>query len=96
MILNLYNFTSFSQSQSEAESATSVRAVYVIDSVGQSDEGSYMCRAQNSAGQIEDLVQIIVQDDGYERPAGGQRPSTSGSTIGGNLIYTEATIIFFT
>lgn len=43
--------------------------MYELSSVSRSDEGSYLCKARNDAGEVEDMVQLIVVDDaGQYRP----------------------------
>ena len=39
-------------------------------------EGSYLCRATNAAGEAEDLVQIIVNENG----GGSSRPGNQYNT----------------
>ena len=47
-------------------SANSAMSTYTVPSAGMGDEGAYLCRAQNEAGQMEDMVQVIVRPgDGY-------------------------------
>ena len=33
-------------------------------------EGSYLCRAKNAAGETEDLVQVIVNENGDDGRSG--------------------------
>ena len=39
-------------------------------------EGSYLCRAKNAAGETEDLVQIIVNENGGGRGRQGNQNDT--------------------
>lgn len=45
-------------------------AEYVIDSAQPSDTGTYSCVAQNSAGPVEDRIQLIVSEDVNEVSGG--------------------------
>ena len=38
--------------------------MYVEASARKDMEGSYLCRAKNAAGETEDLVQVIVNENG--------------------------------
>ena len=39
-------------------------ATYIEPSARKDMEGSYLCRAKNAAGETEDLVQVIVNENG--------------------------------
>ena len=39
-------------------------AVYSVPTATKENEGSYLCRAKNAAGETEDLIQIIVNENG--------------------------------
>ena len=39
-------------------------AVYSVPTATKDNEGSYLCRAKNAAGETEDLIQIIVNENG--------------------------------
>lgn len=56
------------ESRSNTESSDIVE--YVIDSAQPSDTGTYSCVAQNSAGPVEDRIQLIVSDDVNEISGG--------------------------
>ena len=46
-------------------------AIYSISNARKDMEGSYLCRAKNAAGETEDLLQIVVNEndgDGNTRP----------------------------
>ena len=53
---------------------TMVDAVYELPLATKENEGSYLCRATNDAGTAEDMVQIIVMEDGSAAPGGGGGP----------------------
>ena len=42
-------------------------ATYTEASARKDMEGSYLCRAKNAAGETEDLIQIIINENGGER-----------------------------
>jgi hypothetical protein len=65
---------------------TPSRAIYEISRVSKSDEGSYSCVAQSSAGTVEETVQVLVtsRDDNH----GGYVPPPTGRP-GGNSGYIE-------
>ena len=37
--------------------------IYTIQRASKEDEGSYICKAKSSAGEIEEVLQIIVSED---------------------------------
>lgn len=41
-------------------------AEYIIGNAQPSDTGTYSCIAQNSAGPVEERIQLIVSEDGNE------------------------------
>lgn len=63
---------------SRSASRSSNVAEYVIESAQPSDSGVYSCIAQNSAGPVEDRVQLFVSEDVNEISGGESGgPSTS-------------------
>jgi hypothetical protein len=51
---------------SRSNSGSSDMAEYIIGNAQPSDTGTYSCIAQNSAGPVEERVQLIVSEDGNE------------------------------
>ena len=51
-------------------------AEHEVQSVSKADEGAYVCKARNDAGEIEEVVQIIVLED-FDHGGGG-RPDYGG------------------
>ena len=45
-------------------------ATYIEPSARKDMEGSYLCRAKNAAGETEDLVQVIVNENGDDGRSG--------------------------
>ncbi|CAB4057486.1 unnamed protein product [Lepeophtheirus salmonis] len=45
---------------------------YDIESVSEEDEGSYICKATNTAGEVEEIMQLIVLDVERESPNDNQ------------------------
>ena len=37
--------------------------IYNIQRASKEDEGSYICKAKSSAGEIEEVLQVIVSED---------------------------------
>ena len=58
-------------------------ATYTVPNAKKDMEGSYLCRAKNAAGETEDLIQIIVNDNGNDG---------DGNRIGNHIlvVYTNA------
>jgi len=52
--------------ESRSNSGSSDIAEYIIENAQPSDTGTYSCIAQNSAGPVEDRIQLIVSDDENE------------------------------
>lgn len=52
--------------ESRSNSGSSDTAEYVIGNAQPSDSGTYSCIAQNSAGPVEERIQLIVSEDGNE------------------------------
>lgn len=71
-------------------------ATHALAKVSKENEGSYICKAQNSAGEIEEVIQVIVMDNEVlNRPDYGQnrpdRPNVEESVLappGGNARLT--------
>ena len=40
-------------------------------------EGSYLCRAKNAAGEMEDIIQVIVNENSSGRGADGKQKGIS-------------------
>lgn len=62
---------------------TAQGAVYEIRRATANDEGSYTCKARNSAGDMEERIQLIVSDDEQfdYGPTRGDIPSTGNGGI---------------
>ncbi|XP_060879808.1 basement membrane-specific heparan sulfate proteoglycan core protein isoform X7 [Metopolophium dirhodum] len=56
--------------ESRSNSGSSDTAEYIIENAQPSDIGTYSCIAQNSAGPVEERVQLIVSEDGNEISGG--------------------------
>lgn len=54
-----------------------VNAVYEVPRATKENEGSYLCKATNDAGTAEDMIQVIVMEEGEPMgppQGGGGRP----------------------
>lgn len=61
---------------------TAQGAVYEIRGATANDEGSYTCKARNSAGDMEERIQLIVSDEQVDNgPTRGDIPSTGNGGI---------------
>lgn len=61
---------------------TAQGAVYEIRGVTTNDEGSYTCKARNSAGDVEERIQLVMKDDQVDNgPTRGDIPSLGNSGI---------------
>ena len=88
--------TLFSSSNPNQGSAT-----YTIPRATIEDEGSYVCKGQSLAGDIEDIVQIIVLREGIDDDSDiGPEYDDSNSPYNGyptsddtNQVYAEDTIV---
>lgn len=61
---------------------TAEGAVYEIRGASANDEGSYTCKARNSAGLVEERIQLIVSDEQVDKgPTRGDIPSTGSGGI---------------
>ena len=70
----------FSRSASPSRPGpTGVESVYEVASASKSDEGAYICKAANEAGEREEMVQVIITEYG----AGGSGGGGAGGGIGG-------------
>ena len=56
-------------------------AVYSVSSASKSDEGSYVCEANNEAGTREEMVQVVIVDGG----GGGGNVIVDGGGAAGNM-----------
>ena len=88
--------TLFSSSNPNQGSAT-----YTIPRATIEDEGSYVCKGQSLAGDIEDIVQIIVLREGIDDESdigpefGGNNSPYNGypTSDDTNQVYAEDTIV---
>lgn len=73
----LYNY--FRDSRSNLGSSTNI-AELIIDNAQPSDSGTYSCIARNSAGPVEERVQLIVSEDANEitTDTNGEEPNRNG------------------
>lgn len=61
---------------------TAQGAVYEIQRVTTNDEGSYTCKARNSAGDVEERIQLVLKDEQVDNgPTRGDIPSTGNGGI---------------
>lgn len=75
-----------SESQS-ITTETAQGAVYEIRGVTTNDEGSYTCKARNSAGDVEERIQLVMRDEQVDNgPTRGDIPSTGN---GGGIYVQE-------
>ena len=76
-------------------------AIYTIPRATIEDEGSYVCKGQSLAGDVEDIVQIIVLREGIDDDSDiGPNYDDSNSPNNGyptsddtNQVYAEDTIV---
>ncbi|XP_050052982.1 basement membrane-specific heparan sulfate proteoglycan core protein-like isoform X1 [Aphis gossypii] len=68
-------YPSYQESRSNTGSSDIVE--YIIDNAQPSDTGTYSCVAQNSAGPVEDRIQLIVSDDVNEISGGENEGATN-------------------
>lgn len=59
-------------------------AEFIVYNAQPSDSGKYSCVAQNSAGLVEDRIQLIVSEDANEIPNGEYERYPSNTNTNGN------------